>query len=68
MVRKSQQLAMKRYRQRTQQVLVRINPDTEPDIHRRINEVDNKCGYIKSLIQADCDRLSKETKKQTKKQ
>ena len=47
---------MRRYRRKTTSVLVRINPETEPDVYRRIMSVDNKSGYIKHLIQKDTNK------------
>lgn len=56
MVTKAQERAMARYRHKTTSVLVRINPKTEPEIYRRIQSVENKSGYIKSLILSDVAR------------
>ncbi len=53
MTSKAQDRAMRRYRRKTTSVLVRINPETEPDVYRRIMSVDNKSGYIKELINKD---------------
>ncbi len=36
-----------------QQIMVKINRKTEPDILERINAVNNKNGYIKTLIKND---------------
>lgn len=48
---------MRRYRKKTTSVLVRINPETEPDVYRRIVGVENKSGYIKTLIRRDAHGL-----------
>lgn len=54
MVSKAQDRAMRKYRRKTISVLVRFNPDTEPEVSKRISSVSNKAGYIKSLILNDC--------------
>lgn len=41
------------YRKRITTVTITINPRTEPEIHKKINEQDNKSGYIKGLIERD---------------
>ena len=56
MISKAQDRAMRRYRRKTTSVLVRINPETEPDAYRRIMSMDNKSGYIKELINKDAHK------------
>lgn len=56
MVTKAQKEAMSRYSKKVRQTLVRVNPDTEPEIARKLDEVANKSWYIKSLILADIRR------------
>lgn len=41
------------YRKRITTVTITINPRTEPEIYKKINEQDNKSGYIKNLIKND---------------
>ena len=41
------------YRKRITTITVTINPKTEPETHERVNEQENKSGYIKSLIERD---------------
>lgn len=41
------------YRKRITTITVTINPKTEPEIHEKVNEQENKSGYIKSLIERD---------------
>lgn len=41
------------YRKRITTVTITINPRTEPEIYKKINEQDNKSGYIKGLIGRD---------------
>ena len=41
------------YRKRITTITVTINPKTEPEIYKRVNDQENKSGYIKSLIERD---------------
>lgn len=41
------------YRKRITTVTITINPKTEAEIYKKINEQENKSGYIKSLIELD---------------
>lgn len=34
-------------------ITVRIDPRKDPDVARKLTEVENKTGYIKDLIRAD---------------
>lgn len=52
---KAQRAAMARYNQKTVQVLVRVNPETERAVYDRLMSQRNKCGYIKRLIARDAD-------------
>ena len=62
MISKAQDRAMRKYRRKTTSVLVRINPETEPDVYRRISSVDNKSGYIKQLIRKDANKNKNKNK------
>lgn len=43
-----------RYNKRyTKTICVRLNVKTDRDILERLNQVGNKCGYIKQLIRED---------------
>ena len=64
MISKAQDRAMRRYRRKTTSVLVRINPETEPDVYRRIMSVDNKSGYIKELINKDVKQRQRDMHEQ----
>ena len=50
---KAQRAAMARYNEKTVQVLVRINPETERAVYERLMSQPNKSGYIKRLIARD---------------
>ena len=41
------------YRKRITTIAVTINPKTEPEIYKKVNEQENKSGYIKVLIERD---------------
>lgn len=47
------QRAKAEYRKRITTVTITINPRTEPEISKKINEQENKSGYIKGLIEQD---------------
>lgn len=49
------QRAKAEYRKRITTVTITINPKTEPEIYEKINEQDNKSGYIKNLIKRDIE-------------
>lgn len=42
-------------KQNTRQIRLKLNLKTDADILEKLSEVDNKQGYIKSLIRADID-------------
>lgn len=41
----------------TVQIKMKLNKKTDADILKRLEEVENKQGYLKALIRADIDRL-----------
>lgn len=41
----------------TVQIKMKLNRKTDADILKRLEEVENKQGYLKALIRADIDRL-----------
>lgn len=45
--------AKSEYRKNTTTISITINPRTEPEIHEKVNEQENKSGYIKDLIRKD---------------
>lgn len=54
MVTKAQQRATARYQAaNTKLFSIRLNLNTDSDIIKRLNQVENKQGYIKGLIRAD---------------
>ena len=53
---KAQRAAMARYNEKTVQVLVRINPETERAVYERLMSQPNKSGYIKRLIARDASQ------------
>lgn len=59
MASEAQRRATARYiKQRTRQYLIHCNVETEADIIARLDSVENKAGYIKGLIRADCLKMS----------
>lgn len=48
--------SMRYNREKTRQVAFRLNLVTDADICKRLDSVENKQGYIKSLIRADIER------------
>lgn len=49
----AQKRAQKKWISRMATITVRIDPEKEPDIMKRLNEVENRSGYIKRLIKED---------------
>ena len=43
----------KYYKEKTTRVVLQFNNSTDADILQKLNEVDNKQGYIKRLIRED---------------
>ena len=51
---KAQKDADRRYdATHTKQIMLKLNLETDADILKRLEEVENKQGYIKDLIRAD---------------
>ncbi len=51
---KAQKDAVRRYdATHTKQIMLKLNLETDADILKRLEEVENKQGYIKDLIRAD---------------
>ena len=58
-MRESQKRASARYDAKaTKQIKMKLNMITDADILERLDEVDNKQGYIKELIRRDISRGS----------
>ena len=60
MATKAQQAAARRYDERhTRQIVMKLNLKTDADILEKLDSVENRQGYIKSLIRNDIARESK---------
>lgn len=58
-MRESQKRASAKYDAKaTKQIKLKLNISTDADILERLDEVDNKQGYIKELIRRDISRGS----------
>lgn len=56
MTSESQKKANAKYdAKNTKQIKLKLNTTTDADILKRLNEVDNKQGYIKELIRKDIE-------------
>lgn len=54
MATKAQQAAARRYDEKhTRQIVMKLNLKTDSDILEKLDSVENRQGYIKSLIRAD---------------
>lgn len=51
-----QREANRRYAAKVVQVLLRFNPEREPDLVEKLSTVPNKSGYIKGLMRDDLGR------------
>lgn len=57
---KAQKDAVRRYdATHTKQIMFKFNLETDADILAKLDEVENKQGYIKELIRADIERASR---------
>ncbi len=56
MASNAQRRALKRYMSRVMTITVRVNPRTERDVYERLSRVDNRAGYLKSLVARDALR------------
>lgn len=53
MLSDAQKMAQKRYAKKTVQFIIRVNPETEPDVYIQLTSVGNRSGYLKSLVKRD---------------
>ncbi|MCF0145792.1 MAG: nucleotidyltransferase domain-containing protein [Eubacterium sp.] len=59
MASKAQIQAQRKYdKENTRQILLKLNLTTDADILKKLDEVDNRQGYIKSLVRRDMRSLS----------
>lgn len=55
----AQRRAYRRYCRKALSFVVRVNPDTEPDVYERLYDMENRAGYVKQLVRSDIARGSK---------
>lgn len=57
MVSEAQKKAVAKYKQKyIRQIILKLNKKTDADILTKLDEVDNRQGYIKKLIREDIDK------------